>query len=459
MSCYQCSSNASLADCIEKQKVVNCTSPRDYCFKQKNTTTGDKNQQVAVYYKGCTSADKCRQKEKHSIECCSYQLCNKDLSCYQCTSNISFADCARNQTRVNCTSPMTRCAKTAYTTKGEDKLAAYYKGCATTDECTETAEKSFVECCSDDMCNKGARFLTRNVKKHRQEVTCKSSNADRCYYASMQQTSQDGSSVTKRFEHGCTNNKYCNNTAKLFDECITSSGACKVRCCSDKLCNKVNNGEIPTEENAVSNIKIAYILFGAAFLLLLLCFVVVFWCYKKAHRKRIERSARSRREIIPLDKWELLPDQIEYKEELGRGAFGVVYKATLKRRQGIEVFGTRKGLEPKKADQESGDLEDKNQSSIDPASIMVGSSSHDDGGVTMSSVAESYLAEKDFVHRDLAARNILVGRDNRVKVSDFGLMRQIYEDVYSAKKTKKLPVKWMAPESIHYSVFTIKSDV
>jgi len=71
----------------------------------------------------------------------------------------------------------------------------------------------------------------------------------------------------------------------------------------------------------------------------------------------------------------------------------------------------------------------------------------------------NHLAEKDFVHRDLAARNILVGHDNRVKVSDFGLMRQIYEDVYTAKKTKKLPVKWMAPESIHDGVFTIKSDV
>lgn len=54
------------------------------------------------------------------------------------------------------------------------------------------------------------------------------------------------------------------------------------------------------------------------------------------------RSARSRREIIPLDKWEILPDQIEYKEELGRGAFGVVYKATLTKRAGIEVFSRGK---------------------------------------------------------------------------------------------------------------------
>lgn len=60
------------------------------------------------------------------------------------------------------------------------------------------------------------------------------------------------------------------------------------------------------------------------------------------------RSDRRRREIIPLDKWEILPEQIEYKEELGRGAFGVVYKAILKKRQGIEVFDSREVVEPAK---------------------------------------------------------------------------------------------------------------
>ena len=60
----------------------------------------------------------------------------------------------------------------------------------------------------------------------------------------------------------------------------------------------------------------------------------------------MHRSARSAREIIPFDKWELLPEQIENKEELGRGAFGVVYKATLKRRVGIEVFDSKKTLKP-----------------------------------------------------------------------------------------------------------------
>ena len=40
------------------------------------------------------------------------------------------------------------------------------------------------------------------------------------------------------------------------------------------------------------------------------------------------------------------PWQIKYEEELGRGAFGVAYKATLKRRVGIEVFDTEKTTKP-----------------------------------------------------------------------------------------------------------------
>ena len=63
------------------------------------------------------------------------------------------------------------------------------------------------------------------------------------------------------------------------------------------------------------------------------------------------RSARSAREIILLDKWELLPEKIEHQEELGRGAFGVVYKATLKRRVGMEVFKTEKTLKPEEPGQ------------------------------------------------------------------------------------------------------------
>ena len=70
-----------------------------------------------------------------------------------------------------------------------------------------------------------------------------------------------------------------------------------------------------------------------------------------------------------------------------------------------------------------------------------------------------YLATKGFVHRDLAARNVLLGDNRVVKVADFGLSRHLYEDAYHTKNAKKLPMKWMPPESIFYQTFTRKSDV
>jgi len=72
---------------------------------------------------------------------------------------------------------------------------------------------------------------------------------------------------------------------------------------------------------------------------------------------------------------------------------------------------------------------------------------------------QSYLSEKGLVHRDLAARNILVGHGKKLKIGDFGLMREMYHELYEVKKQKKLPIKWMAPEAIYEQIFTSKSDV
>jgi len=48
-----------------------------------------------------------------------------------------------------------------------------------------------------------------------------------------------------------------------------------------------------------------------------------------------------------------------------------------------------------------------------------------------------------------------------VKVADFGLSRDIYErDYYSSDDRKaKLPVKWMALESLEKGIYNSKTDV
>ncbi|KAG9486692.1 hypothetical protein GDO78_006855 [Eleutherodactylus coqui] len=68
-----------------------------------------------------------------------------------------------------------------------------------------------------------------------------------------------------------------------------------------------------------------------------------------------------------------------------------------------------------------------------------------------------YLSQKQFIHRDLAARNILVGENFIAKIADFGLSRG--QEVYVKKTMGRLPVRWMAIESLNYSVYTSNSDV
>uniref|UniRef100_A0A8C1N022 Vascular endothelial growth factor receptor 3 n=1 Tax=Cyprinus carpio TaxID=7962 RepID=A0A8C1N022_CYPCA len=71
-----------------------------------------------------------------------------------------------------------------------------------------------------------------------------------------------------------------------------------------------------------------------------------------------------------------------------------------------------------------------------------------------------FLVSRKCIHRDLAARNILLSENNVVKICDFGLARDIYKDPdYVRKGNARLPLKWMAPESIFDKVYTSQSDV
>uniref|UniRef100_A0A8D1JC42 Focal adhesion kinase 1 n=1 Tax=Sus scrofa TaxID=9823 RepID=A0A8D1JC42_PIG len=75
------------------------------------------------------------------------------------------------------------------------------------------------------------------------------------------------------------------------------------------------------------------------------------------------------------------------------------------------------------------------------------------------STALAYLESKRFVHRDIAARNVLVSSNDCVKLGDFGLSRYMEDSTYYKASKGKLPIKWMAPESINFRRFTSASDV
>ncbi|NWI48178.1 FLT3 kinase, partial [Picathartes gymnocephalus] len=71
-----------------------------------------------------------------------------------------------------------------------------------------------------------------------------------------------------------------------------------------------------------------------------------------------------------------------------------------------------------------------------------------------------FLESKSCIHRDLAARNILVTHGKVVKICDFGLARDVMNDSnYIVRGNARLPVKWMAPESLFERTYTMKSDV
>ncbi|XP_030069639.1 tyrosine-protein kinase receptor TYRO3 [Microcaecilia unicolor] len=71
-----------------------------------------------------------------------------------------------------------------------------------------------------------------------------------------------------------------------------------------------------------------------------------------------------------------------------------------------------------------------------------------------------YLSAKNFIHRDLASRNCMLNENMSVCVADFGLSKKIYSgDYYRQGCASKLPVKWLALESLSDNVFTTYSDV
>ncbi|XP_076003228.1 tyrosine-protein kinase receptor TYRO3 isoform X2 [Genypterus blacodes] len=74
------------------------------------------------------------------------------------------------------------------------------------------------------------------------------------------------------------------------------------------------------------------------------------------------------------------------------------------------------------------------------------------------SAGMEYLSSVGLLHRDLAARNCMLGDNLRVCVADFGLSKQS-SDYYRQRVSIRVPIKWMAIESVSESIYTTKTDV
>nr|CAD2144456.1 unnamed protein product [Meloidogyne enterolobii] len=72
----------------------------------------------------------------------------------------------------------------------------------------------------------------------------------------------------------------------------------------------------------------------------------------------------------------------------------------------------------------------------------------------------SHVHERNVVHCDVAARNCLFS-ENKVKIADFGLARELEHKQRAIKlrKDQRLPIKWLAPETMIERACTKKSDV
>ncbi|XP_068632434.1 tyrosine-protein kinase transmembrane receptor Ror [Battus philenor] len=190
--------------------------------------------------------------------------------------------------------------------------------------------------------------------------------------------------------------------------------------------------------------------------------------------------------------------QIKFLEELGEGAFGKVYKGALKKNGDTQYVAVKALKENASAKTQAdfrreidliSELSHENIVCIvgvalreeplcmlfefmargDLHEFLMGRAPPSGKGLPPMRLLNiafniasgmQYLASHHYVHRDLAARNCLVSDDFIVKISDFGLSRDIYSsDYYRVQSKSLLPVRWMPPESILYGKFTTESDI
>lgn len=168
------------------------------------------------------------------------------------------------------------------------------------------------------------------------------------------------------------------------------------------------------------------------------------------------RSGAVLRKPVLRERWELSNDDVVLLDKIGRGNFGDVYKARLKQsKKDVAVKTCRMTLpdeQKRKFLQEGRILKQYDHPNIvkligicvqkQPTMIVMELVA---GGSLLNFLRKQklslntkqllsmcrdaaagmrYLESKNCIHRDLAARNCLIGTENIVKISDFGMSRE-----------------------------------